>query len=137
MVNLGIDFAMGAGATLAVEFVIAHAWLWYQGGGSNTVSGTLGTIETDLSKVKTGVVNLEQKVVSGVKGAANAVVTDVRGVESRTDQFFNSWFHSNTTPAVTPTAQTAPVVQAAPVVAQTAPQTSGTPVPSVVLSAPA
>lgn len=129
-----LDVTLGVAGTLAAEFLLAHAWLWYEGGGSNTVTKAVTTIEADVSALKAKTVTLEQTVVADVKSVANTAKNEV----DRVEKFFGDWLHPNTVAQTAPVAQSAPVAQTAPV-AQSAPTTppatssGGTPVPSVSL----
>lgn len=119
-----VDVAFGIAGTLTMEFLLAHAWIWYEGGGSKTVTN----VEADAVAVKDGVMTFEKLVINDVKSVGNTVVAE----KDRVEQFFGDWMHKNTAPVSTQTAT--PAVQASPA-PSTPPTTSsgGTPVPSVSL----
>lgn len=101
------DFAIGVVATLSAEFLIAHAWIWYEGRNGTTVS----SIEREVRSVASAAVNVERAVVK-------EVTQDVK----RVDQFFESMYDKPKPAQVIPP--------------PTVPRGGGTPVPSVVMSTP-
>lgn len=107
---IGLDFVFGMAATLSAEFLLAHAWMWYSGGGANTVSGLISTVENDLSKIKATSSAFERRASLDVKSIPKTVETSVENAIQRV------------------------IHPSAPVMTQ--PTSGGTPVPTVVMSAP-